>query len=67
MFLLPREMFNKKGHTISITFGKPIPFSRFNSSKTNYEWAQKVREYVYLIGNKEYNSIEMIPDFNSVL
>jgi len=67
MFLLPREMFNKKGHTISITFGKPIPFSSFNSSKTNYEWAQKVREYVYLIGNKDYNSIEMIPDFNSVL
>ena len=24
MFLLPREMFNKKGKTICITFGKPI-------------------------------------------
>ena len=67
MFLLPREMFNKKGHSIRITFGKPIPFSTFDRSKTNYEWAQKVREYVYLIGNKEYSSTKMIPNFNSVL
>lgn len=67
MFLLPREMFNKKGHTLRITFGRPIPYSTFDRSKTDYEWAQKVREYVYLIGNKEYSSTEMIPDFNSVL
>jgi putative hemolysin len=67
MFLLPREMFNKKGHSIRITFGKPIPFRTFDRSKTNYEWAQRVREYVYLIGKKEYSSTKMIPDFNSVL
>ena len=67
MFFLPREMFNKKGHTIRITFGKPIPYNMFDISKTNFEWAQKVREYVYLIGNREYSSPSMIPDFNSVL
>jgi len=67
MFLLPREMFNKKGHTIRITFGKPIPYNTFDTTKTNFEWAQKVREYVYLIGNGEYSSPNMIPDFKSVL
>lgn len=67
MFLLPREMFNKKGQTIKITFGNPIPYNTFDKSRTNYEWAQKVREYVYLIGSKEYNSPSMIPNFNSIL
>jgi len=67
MFLLPREMFNKKGNTINITFGKPIPYNIFNKTKSNYEWAQKVREYVYLIGDREYSSASMIPDFKSVL
>tara|TARA_B100000586_G_scaffold239888_1_gene192360 strand:- start:398 stop:1264 length:867 start_codon:yes stop_codon:yes gene_type:complete len=67
MFFLPREMFNKKGHTIRITFGKPIPYNAFDTSKTNFEWAQKVREYVYLIGDREYSAPSMIPDFNSVL
>ena len=67
MFLLPREMFNKKGQTIRITIGNPIPYNTFDKSRTNYEWAQKVREYVYLIGSKEYNSPSMIPNFNSIL
>ena len=67
MFLLPREMFNKKGETIKITFGNPIPYNTFDKSRTNYEWAQKVREYVYLIGSKEYSSPSMIPNFNSIL
>ena len=60
-------MFNKKGQTIRITFGNPIPYNTFDKSRTNYEWAQKVREYVYLIGSKEYNSPSMIPNFNSIL
>ena len=67
MFLLPREMFNNKGQTIRITFGNPIPYNTFDKSRTNYEWAQKVKEYVYLIGSKEYNSPSMIPNFNSIL
>ena len=67
MFLLPREMFNKEGQTINITVGKPIPFNTFNKTKSNFEWAQKVREYVYLIGSREYSSATMIPNFDIVL
>ena len=67
MFLLPREMFNKKGKTICITFGKPIPYNTFDQSKTHFEWAQKVREYVYKIGNEVYGSPNAIPNFNSIL
>jgi len=51
LVLLPHEMFNKKGKTIRIKIGKPIPWHRFDRSCSPYEWAQKVRKYVYEMGN----------------
>ena len=59
MFLLPHEMFNKAGSTITIIFGAPIPFTAFDGSRTDREWAQQVRELVYLIG--EYDKKEIWP------
>ncbi|MEP7168276.1 MAG: 1-acyl-sn-glycerol-3-phosphate acyltransferase [Bacteroidota bacterium] len=47
MFFLVDEMFKQKNKTITITFGKPIPYSVFDKSKTDYEWAQWVKEKVY--------------------
>lgn len=49
LMLLPREIFKKKNTTIKVTIGKPISFETFDKSCTNYEWAQKVRSYVYAI------------------
>ena len=67
MFLLPREMFNKSGKTITITVGKPIAYKTFDESRTHLEWAQKVREYVYLLGSEKFSSASTIPAFSEIL
>ena len=41
------EMFKKKNKTIRVKIGKPIPYQTFDSSKTQYEWAQWVKQEVY--------------------
>jgi 1-acyl-sn-glycerol-3-phosphate acyltransferase len=67
MFLLPREMFNKSGKTITITFGIPIAYKTFDDSRTHLEWAQKAREYVYVVGSEKLSSANTIPAFSEVL
>jgi len=67
MFLLPREMFNKSSETITITFGIPIAYKTFDDSRTHLEWAQKVREYVYVLGSEKFSSANTIPAFSEVL
>ena len=67
MFLLPREMFNKSGEKITITIGKPIAYKTFNESRTQLEWAQKVKEYVYLLGSDNFASTSTIPAFSEIL
>lgn len=47
MFFLVDEMFKQKNKTVSITFGKPIPYSVFDKSKSDHQWAQWVKEKVY--------------------
>lgn len=60
LMLLPREMFKKRNKTVSLVIGKPIPWESFNSSATHYEWAQKVREHVYKIG-QSLEEVDFIP------
>ncbi len=47
--LLPREMMNQRNSTITLTFGKPIPWQYFSNIKSQNEWAQYVKEVVYSI------------------
>ena len=47
MLFLPDELHRAKGQEYSIVFGKPIPPSRFDSSKSPLQWAQVIREEVY--------------------
>lgn len=47
MILLPDEMFKQRNKTIRLVFGKPIPYTTFDSSKSDSEWAALVREHVY--------------------
>lgn len=47
MILLPDEMFKNKGKIFSITFGKPIPYSTFDKSKTASQWAEYVKDIAY--------------------
>ncbi len=49
MLLLPREMFRSKGKTFRIHFGKPIPWQLFDNSKTQQDWANWMKEQVYLM------------------
>ncbi|MCK9205480.1 MAG: glycerol acyltransferase [Salinivirgaceae bacterium] len=50
LILLPREMFLKRNKTVRLVIGKPIPWQRFDSSMNHYQWAQKVRDHVYRMG-----------------
>ena len=50
MFYLMDEMFRQKDQTITITFGKQIPFTIFDKSHTDAEWAEKVKAHVYALG-----------------
>lgn len=47
MLFLVDEMYKNVGQKFTVTFGQPIPWQTFDSSKTSLEWAQIVKEKVY--------------------
>ena len=47
MFYLVDEMYQQKNKTITIIFGKPIPYETFDTSKTDLKWAAAVKKEVY--------------------
>ena len=47
MFYLVDEMYQQKNKTITIIFGKPIPYQTFDTSKTDLKWAATVKKEVY--------------------
>ena len=47
MMLLPDEMYRSRGKKYKVTFGKPIPINSLDKSKSDYEWAQIIREKAY--------------------
>ena len=47
MFFLADEFFRQKNQRFTITFGKPIPYTQFDKSKTHEQWAAEVRDIVY--------------------
>lgn len=54
LILLPDEMFKNKNTNFSITFGEPIPYSRFDNSRNPSQWAEYVKEIAYgLAKNKK--------------
>lgn len=50
MLYLVDEMIRQKGQTIRITFGEPIPYTTFDKSKTDTQWAEIVRNKAYQLG-----------------
>lgn len=52
MLYLADEMFKQKDKKITITFGRPIPYTTFTKSKKHNEWAHWVREKVYEMANE---------------
>ena len=49
MLYLPDEMFKQKNNLFRIYFGIPIPWQTFDSSKKPAEWADWVKQKVYLL------------------
>ena len=47
MLYLSDESFKQKNKTLSITFGKPIPSSHFNNTKSDKEWAKWMEDKVH--------------------
>lgn len=47
MFFLPDETVKHRNTDIPIYFGKPIPYTTFDKSKTHKEWTDWVKEQVY--------------------
>lgn len=47
MLYLVDELFKNKGSRFTIRIGKPIPWETFDKSKSQVEWAQRVKEIVY--------------------
>lgn len=47
MFYLADEVFKQKGKSITLTFGKPIPYQTFDKSMHPKEWAKKVKDHIY--------------------
>ena len=46
MIFLVDELFNKKGQEFVITFGKPVPYTSFDKSKTDHQWAAEIKDQV---------------------
>jgi len=57
MVLLPDEMVRQKGNNFKVTFGKPIPYTTFDDSKTPKEWAAWLREQAVLLCDKGVNEL----------
>lgn len=53
MLYLPDEMFKQSKKKMTITFGKPIPYTFFSKSKTHHEWAQWVKEKAYALAEDQ--------------
>lgn len=56
MLFLVDELFKKRHHHFVITFGEPIPWQTFDSTKTDQQWADWVKHKVSLL--QEGNNCE---------
>lgn len=59
MFYLPDEMFNQRSKTMVLKFGKVIPYTIFDKSKTTKEWADIVKKHVYTLSSNYNNEFKV--------
>ena len=60
MLYLVDEFHKQKNKTLTITFGKPIPYQTFDKRKSPSQWANAMRDYIYLL--KDNPNEEFITD-----
>lgn len=51
-FLLPDEMFRKKGSSFDLYIGEPIPYSSITQEHSHKEWCKTIREICYATSNQ---------------
>ncbi|MBR6272764.1 MAG: glycerol acyltransferase [Bacteroidales bacterium] len=51
MAFLPKEFFKQRNKTLTIIFGKPIPYQTFDNRRTDAEWAEMLRCFSYHLAN----------------
>jgi 1-acyl-sn-glycerol-3-phosphate acyltransferase len=47
MFYLVDEMFKQRSKRIHLVFGKPVPYTTFDGTRTKKQWTDYIREEVY--------------------
>lgn len=52
MLYLPDEMFSQRGQTVRIVIGERIPYTAFDASKNERQWATEIRNKVYKLAEK---------------
>jgi 1-acyl-sn-glycerol-3-phosphate acyltransferase len=53
MLFLPDEMFKQKGKLVRIIFGKPIPYTTFDKTRSDVLWAEFIKNIVYKLADIE--------------
>ena len=51
MAFLADEFFKQRNKTLTIVFGKPIPYQTFDNRHTDAEWAERLRCFSYHLAN----------------
>jgi len=54
MFFLPDETMRHRNTNVHIYFGKPLPYTMFDKTKTQNEWADFVKNIAYSLPNQEH-------------
>jgi len=49
LIFLPDEMFKHRGKHFKIIVGEPIPYHTFDKLHTPDEWAEKLRQFIYIL------------------
>lgn len=53
MFFLPDETYRHRKKTVTVRFGKPLPYTMFDKSKPQKEWADFVKALVYKLRQEQ--------------
>jgi len=60
MLYLVDEMYKQRGRTLTILFGKPIPYTTFDKRHTDQEWAARIKAHVYALKDGKDNFNDFI-------
>ena len=57
MLFLVDEMVKQKGKILTMIFGQPIPYTTFDRSKTDVQWAEFVKNKVYDLAKIDFSAL----------